>query len=193
MSNPEDQVEFKGITYINHDLLDREVFDELPPEMKSFYKEVNGVVAYNGGIQFRGCGTGPSWNSLDDAWKGPDAFHKTYDRLNESDIPFAQDCLGDQFIYRAGSIWHLLTETGELDDLELDFDEFVDEIIEDPIEFLALFPLLGFMDEGNELKVGNLLEPSIPFSIETEKDIKIKAVPVMERLSNLKKYYLENR
>ena len=194
MSNEEEEnIEFKGITYINHEMHDTETFDLLPSEMKDFYKEINGLVAFNGGFQIRTCGTAPTWISLDEAWKGKNAFHKTYSKLSPDDIPFAQDCMGDQYVYKAGSVWHLLTETGELDDLELDFDEFIDEVIEDPIEFLALYPLLDFMDSDKELNPGELLVPSIPFTVETEEDYTMSKEPVEVRLKALAEYYLGNR
>lgn len=189
MSNSEDSIEFKGVTYINHEIQDTELFDELPADLKAFYTDINGLVAYNGGFQMRGCGTGPSWNSLEDAWKGDQAFYHTYKNLRSTDIPFAQDCLGDQFIYRSGSIWHLLTETGELDDLELDFDEFIDEVIEDPVDFLALYPLIEFIESGNELKPGELLVPNIPFSVETEEEYTFTKASVNDRLNSLKAFY----
>ena len=192
MSNEEENAEFKGITYLNHEIDNTEVLDLLPPDMKLFYQEVNGLVAYNGGFQIRGIGTQPSWNSLEDAWKGENAFHKTYPNLNSDDIPFAQDCLGDQYVYRAGSIWQLLTETGELDDLELDFDEFIDEVTEDPVEFLALYPLIDFIDAGNELQPGELLVPNIPFSVETEEEYTFTIQPIHVRLKWLGEYYKSN-
>lgn len=190
MSNLEDEkVEFKGITYINHACDYPDMIDALPDEMRAFYKEINGLVAYNGGFQIRGCGTSPSWNSLEDAWKGPHALHKTYPNLSEEDIPFGQDCLGDQYVFKAGSVWQLLTETGDLDDLELEFDEFIDEVIEDPVEFLALYPLLEFIDSGNELKPGELLVPSIPFSMDTEEEYTFSKTSVENRLSSLAEYF----
>jgi len=162
---------------------------DLPDEMRAFYKEINGLVAFNGGFQIRSCGTSPSWNSLEDIWKGPNALHKTYPNLGEDDIPFAQDCLGDQYVYRAGSVWQLLTETGDLDDLELEFDEFIDEVIVDPIEFLALYPLLEFIESGKELKPGELLVPNIPFSVETEEEYTFTKTSVENRLTSLAEYF----
>lgn len=186
----EETVEFKGIIHLNHDIDDKETFAALPSELKTFYREANGLVAYNGGFQMRGCVNAPEWNSLAAAWTGENAFHKTYKSLKADDVPFAQDCLGDQYIYRAGSVWHLLTETGELDDLELDFDEFLDEVNHDPVEFLALYPLIEYMDAGNELEPGELLSPSLPFTVETEKEIVFEKMANHKRLANLKAYYL---
>lgn len=195
MSNipEEENVEFKGIIYLNHEMDGTETFELLPTDMQAFYKEVNGLVAYNGGFQIRGCGTAPSWNSLDEVWKGTNAFHTIYPNVRPEDIPFAQDCLGDQYIYRAGSIWHLLSETGELDDLELDFDEFIDEVIEDPIEFLALHPLIEFMESGKELEINQLLQPSVPFTKETDEEYVLETKSVAERLNWLANYFMKNK
>lgn len=195
MSNEEleeENVEFKGIIYMNQECDNPDLLHSLPAEMKAFYKEVNGLVAYNGGFQVRQIGTGPTWNSLETFWTGEKALHKIYPKLNEDDIPFAQDCMGDQYIFRGGSVWQLLTETGDLDDLELEFDEFIDEVIEDPVEFLALYPLLDFMDAGNELAPGELLVPSLPFTVETEEEYTFSAAPINERLEWLANYYKEN-
>ncbi|MGK0286381.1 MAG: hypothetical protein ACI9GM_001430, partial [Salibacteraceae bacterium] len=79
------------------------------------------------------------------------------------------------------------------DDLELEFDEFIDEVIEDPIEFLALYPLIEFMDAGKELQPGELLVPSIPFSVETEEEYTFTKAPITERLAWLADYFLKNQ
>lgn len=188
----EENVEFKGITYINTDCDNPELINSLPPEMKSFYKEVNGLIAFNGGFQIRQIGTGPAWNSLENYWTGENALHKSYPNLSPEDIPFAQDCMGDQYVFRGGSVWQLLTETGDLDDLELEFDEFIDEVIEDPVEFLALYPLIDFLDSGNELNPGELLAPNIPFSEETEEEYTFTVQPSEKRLAWLVDYYQKN-
>ena len=86
----------------------------------------------------------------------------------------------------------MLTETGDLDDLELEFDEFIDEVIEDPIEFLALYPLLEFMNSGQELKPGELLVPNIPFSIETNEEYTFTKTSVDNRLQSLAEYFRKN-
>lgn len=185
----EESIEFKGITFINHAITDQETYDSLPADLQEFFANLNGVVAYNGGFQMRGCISDPEYLSLFEAWKGEKAFYKTYSQLSKEDIPFAQDCMGDQFVYRSGSVWHLLTETGDLDDLELDFEEFIDEVTEDPIEFLALYPLIDFLEQGHQLHPGELLHPNIPFSQETNEEYQLSTKPVAQRLAWLKEFY----
>jgi hypothetical protein len=79
-----------------------------------------------------------------------------------------------------------------LDDLELDFNEFLAEVTADPIEFLALYPLIEFMESGKNLKVGQLLQANQPFSVETDKPFTFKATTTEKQLQWLKAYYLKN-
>ena len=128
-------MEFKGITYVGEEVSDKETLEALPAELKSFYEEINGLVAYQGGLHIRGCVVTPEWHSLAHVWKGEHALWKIFSDLNESDIPFAQDCMGDQFVLRLGTVWLLSMDTGELDDLEIEFYDFLEDAIEDPVEF----------------------------------------------------------
>ena len=95
-------------------------------------------------------------------------MYKVYPALNPLDIPFAQDCLGDQYFIRLGTVWNLMSETGDIEDLELEFDEFIAECFRDPVAFLSLEPLVSFMDEGGSLKPGYLLKVDPPFIQESE-------------------------
>lgn len=187
-----EKIDFKGIIHIEHPISDQDTFDALPNELKPFFEKINGLSAYNGGFQIRGCVAGTSWDSLSHYWKGEAAFHKTYPVLTEQDVPFGQDFLGDQYVYRDGTVWHLQCETGELDDLELDFDEFLEEVSVDPIEFLALYPLIEYMESGKNLKVGELLQANQPFSVETNKPFTFKATTTEKQLQWLKDYFLKN-
>jgi hypothetical protein len=187
-----EKIDFKGISYIQHPITDQETFDQLPSELQPFFEKINGLVAYNGGFQIRGCVTGTNWDALKHYWTGDAALYKTYKNLTAQDVPFAQDFLGDQYVYRDGTVWHLQCETGDLDDLELDFNEFLAEVTADPIEFLALYPLIEFMESGKNLKVGQLLQANQPFSVETDKPFTFKATTTEKQLQWLKAYYLKN-
>lgn len=151
-------MEFKGVTYLeNQDITDEETFECLPEDLATFYENVNGIIAFQGGLQIRGCVVKPHWNSLYEAWKGENALHKTYTNLDKDDIPFAQDCMGDQYFLRDEMVWILQSETGEVYDLEVDFIDFIEEAIEDPVEFLSLHPLVQYLSEDESLKPGQLL------------------------------------
>lgn len=181
-------MEFKGILYLEKGKPDSDLLAELPEELQSFYKEMNGLVAYQGGLHIRGCTDKPLWHSLAEAWTGADALHKTYHTLNPQDIPFAQDCVGDQYFLRDESVWFLMAETGEIEDLELDIAEFFEAVISDPVEFLSLEPLLAFQDEGQELEAGQLLHVEPPF-FEDSENYSFTSMPISERLEKLRESY----
>ena len=100
-------MEFRGVIFDSVKMDDREIWQDLPSELKSFYTEINGIVAYRGGLHIRGCVSGPDWHSLRYFWKGPKALYRQFASLRENDIPFAEDCLGDQYFWRLGTVWRL--------------------------------------------------------------------------------------
>jgi hypothetical protein len=58
--------------------------------------------------------------------------------VKADDIPLAQDCCGDQFLLRSNKAFRLHGETGEVDDLALDWCEFFAAAAANPVEFLSL-------------------------------------------------------
>jgi len=183
-------MELKGITFKGEEVEDQTTFDELPEDLQNFYSQINGLTAYQGGIHFRGCAKEPEWGSLHRYWKGDAALYKSYPALTQEDIPFAQDCLGDQFFWRNGNIWALNTETATVEDLEMEFDEFIGEVVENPVEFLSLEPLLHFMDDGNELDPGELLhcEPALTIDVPEDTEYAVTALDIDDRLRWLKDF-----
>jgi hypothetical protein len=177
-------MELKGIIYKGEENLDQETYDAVPEDLQLFYDQINGMVAYQGGLYIRGCVDRDHWNSLYRYWKGDAALHKSYAALTPSDIPFGQDCLGDQFFLRDGSVWALNAETATVEDLEMDFEEFIVDVIEDPVEFLSLEPLLHYLDAGNELSPGQILhcEPALTIEVPEGTDYEVQAMDIDERL-----------
>ena len=90
----------KGILYTGGELTDLVTFAKLPTYLQAFLREQNGVVAYFGGLHLRGCVTAPGWHSLAGVWQGERALWRTYAAVQKADIPFAQDCVGNQFLLR---------------------------------------------------------------------------------------------
>ncbi|MCP4520339.1 MAG: hypothetical protein GY827_01365 [Cytophagales bacterium] len=180
-------MDFKGVTYTCTQIEDVQLFDSLPSILQDFYSDLNGLVAFNGGLHIRGCVINPKWHSLYDAWKGKNALHKSYHSLKPSDIPFAQDFAGEQYILRGDYVYSLDTELDELSDLEIDFENFIENCIEDPLEFLSLHPLVQFIEEENgELQPGELLNTYPPYCIENPTDeYELKAVPAHAQLKFL--------
>ncbi|GAB3225658.1 hypothetical protein GCM10027346_07110 [Hymenobacter seoulensis] len=179
----------KGILYSGGELTDLVSFARLPSYLQAFLREQNGVVAYFGGLHIRGCVTEPTWHSLAEAWQGENAFWRTYDTVVETDIPFAQDCVGNQFLLRGDAVLFLDTETGELADLEVDFKHFLFGAEKFPLDALGMQPLRTFQQGGGVLRPGELLSLHPPVCITTTTKSSSKAVPAAARLTWLADFY----
>ncbi|MBS0660700.1 MAG: hypothetical protein JSR82_20970 [Verrucomicrobia bacterium] len=162
----------------------------LPPDLPKGYAfllpQINGFVAFDGGLHVRGICTEPAWHSLEAAWRGPQALHTLFPALRPSDVPFGQDFLGDQFVLRGGLVFRLCGESGELEPLQLAWSEFLHRLEEDPAELLELGPLQQFRRSGGELAPGQLLSAMPPFiTKDAAKGVFLKPVPVADRLAFL--------
>ncbi len=180
------------ITYTGPAIDDPEILAKLPTPVASLLEQTNGFIQYHGGLHVRGACLAPKWHSLRDAWIGENAFHRLYPEVDLDDIPFAEDCLGDQFLLREGEVWRLFCETGEMESLEIGFKKFMKEAADDPVEILGFEPLLKFQKEGGKLEPGQLLAALPPFcSEEAESGVKLTAVNAEERRRSLAKLAAE--
>lgn len=184
-------MDLKGVIYRGEAPVDQELAARLPDELRQFYEEANGLLAYNGGLQIRSCTQDAHWNSLGHYWTGETALHHTYPNLTSSDIPFGQDCVGDQFFLRDDSVWLLSAETGEVVDMEASFDEFLENCIEDPVEYLAMEPLVHHLDMEGPLAPGHLVHvvPALSLELPEDTPYHIDSLPVSERLAWLKELF----
>lgn len=176
-----------GVTYKNTEIDDQDTYTKLPPILQQFLKEVNGIIAYKGGLHFRGACKAPSWHSINEVWTGKHAFWKFYPDILDIDIPFAEDCMGDQYLLRNNKVIKLYAETGEVEFLNLEFVEFLNEIEKDPVNFLGMHPLIQFEMDGGKLEPGQLLHAYPPFCMKQAIDVVIKSIPAEEQLEFLAK------
>ncbi|MSQ93045.1 MAG: hypothetical protein EXR98_00650 [Gemmataceae bacterium] len=170
------------ITYTGPAIDDPALFAKLPKGLVDLLQKTNGFIHFHGGLHIRGACLAPAWHALRDAWLGENAFHRLYPDVKPDDIPFAEDCLGDQFLLRDAEVWQLYAETGEVESLEASFKQFMEEVADDPGEHLGLHPLLQFQRDGGHLKPGQLLSAHPPFCTEEAEDgVTVTAVASAER------------
>ena len=181
----------KGIIYTGGELTDLVTLARLPVYLQTFLRAQNGVVAYFGGLHLRGCVAAPGWHSLAAVWQGERALWRTYGELKKSDVPFGQDCVGNQFLLRGDAVLLLDTETGELADLDVDFKHFLFGAEKFPLDALGMEPLRAFQRAGGVLRPGQLLSLYPPLCIAPYDQSKpaAKAVSVTERLRWLAGFY----
>ncbi|MCP9494943.1 MAG: hypothetical protein MSG64_10880 [Pyrinomonadaceae bacterium MAG19_C2-C3] len=175
-----------GTTFTGSAIDDEATFKRLPKNLQSLLQQENGFIAFDGGLHLRGACLSPAWHSLREVWAGEFALHELYPVINKTDVPFAQDCLGDQFILRQDVVHRLSSETGELDSLEISIETFFVKAEANPVEFLSLQPLLQFMREGGKLEPGQLLSVYPPFCTkESANGVSLRAIAMFDCLESL--------
>ncbi len=174
-----EHITYQGEGKANFDSLDFEI----PRDLKSLLNQINGFIQYHGGLHIRGVCQSPDWHSINEVMNGKFAFYKNYAGIIETDIMFAQDCMGDQYFIRKNIIYKLYSESGDIEFKDDSFNKFMKRSIEDPIDYLELQPLLQFQNDGNNLSPGQVLHATPPFCTqEAENGVHLGAVPISEAL-----------
>jgi hypothetical protein len=176
-------MELSGVTYRGPALADTPLLSELPADYAATLREINGFIAFDGGFHLRGICAEPSWHSLLAAWRGDEALHRLFAAIRDSDIPFGEDCMGDQFVLRDGIVHKLAGESGTLQPMALSWSQFFAGLLADSFTFLQLHPLVQFQREGGHLEPGQLLNAYPPFVTKEAADgVSLGAVPAHERI-----------
>lgn len=174
-------MQLNHITYQGPPSDDAALLAQLPENLAALLGSVNGFIQYGGGLHVRGACLKPEWHSLRRAWRGPQAISALFPAAEPDWIPFAQDCVGDQFLLRDAQVLHLAAETGEVQDLNLTLGEFLKRASADPVDFLAMEPLLQFQNTHGALAAGDLLHAYPPFCTkEAAQGVSLRAVPAWE-------------
>ena len=175
-----------GVTYASRQIDDPELLKTLPEYLVAMLRETNGFIHFDGGLHLRGACLSPAWHSIRAASEGALSFHTLYQDVQPEDIPFAEDCMGDQFLLRRGSVHRLASETGGVEDLAMTLPAFFRRAEADPVEFLQMHPLLQFQAEGGRLTPGQLLAAYPPFFIqEASQGVTLRAISTEDRRSFL--------
>ncbi|MFB3893140.1 MAG: hypothetical protein ACE15C_14075 [Phycisphaerae bacterium] len=179
-------LQLKGVTYKGQPIKDFRSLQGVPPELACLLSEVNGFVAFDGGLHVRGICDEPLWHSLREAWCGEEAIFRLFQSVKETDVPFAQDCLGDQYLLRSGMVHRLSAETDEVSSVGVSLDGFLDKATKDPFTYLSLQPLVAMRREGKALAPGQLIGVYPPFCLkESACGASLAPVPALEQLKFL--------
>ena len=171
------------LTYTGTETLDGATLDRLPESVQNVLKQVNGFIYREGIFHFRGAVASPEWHSLNSVLKGKMALSNLFSSLEDTDIPFGQDCVGDQFFLRGETVFKLFAETDEVESLGFNLEEFLDEIEKDPLEILSPEPLLQLHQEGKKLEPGQIIHVYPPFCTkEAAEGVSLNPVPLEEGL-----------
>lgn len=161
-------MKLSNVTWTGPKIDDAETFDSSPDDLRALLRKHNGFTLNAGALHVRGACQEPSWHSLRSAWKGVSSFWSLYAHIEPTDISFAQDQVGDQYLIRDSKIIHLDAETGDIFEFATSLGEFFDEIdlhIEDYLN----------VSLRHQLKPGQLLHAYPPFCVnETNKGVSLK-------------------
>lgn len=162
---------------------DNAVLARLPRDYTDFLQSINGCVVFGGGLHIRGASTNPDWHSIRRVWIGEDRLSQLYPDVSANDVPFAQDCFGDQFLLRSESVLRLHGETGEVEELAIGWRQFLAATAANPSEYLSLQLLERFRSEGHCLEPGQLLSVYPPLcTAESANGVSLKPIPALERI-----------
>ena len=178
-------MQFQDVTYRGPVFDDADLLSDLPVELVEFLLADNGIVAFRGGLHIRGACTSPRWHSLRRAWHGSQSIAALFPSVSPTAIPFAQDAVGDQFLLDDGRVTFLSAESGDLEDLEMTFGDFLQRAAEDPQRFLGLNPLVEYEQSGARLQPGELLSVYPPYVTHSDAKRSVRAIPAEERITFL--------
>lgn len=158
----------------------------LPENLVGLLRQINGFILLEGALHVRGVCKTPQWHGLSSVLSGPSALHTLYPAVLPSDVPFAQDCVADQYILRQRKVFKLEAETGNLFSLGLSLPEFFSAVQDNPIEFLAMQPLVRFKQDGGSLQPGQVLHVYPPFCTkEAANGVSLRPLPGQEAIAFL--------
>lgn len=180
-------MELDGVTFVGPPFEEGSaLLTTLPDNLVGLLRQINGFILFAGGLHVRGICGSPEWHSLSSVVSGPGALHALFPALLRSDVPFAQDCVANQYVLRERVVHKLEAETGHLASLDLSLPEFFAAAQADPVEFLGMQPLLRHQRDGGILQPGQVLHAYPPFCTKEAADgVSLKAVPVSEAIAFL--------
>lgn len=174
---------FENTTFVGKPVADVTDLRGLPAYLREVLLAVNGFVCFDGAFHLRGLCDEPTWHSLQAAWAGEAAMHRLFPRVRPTDIPFAEDALGNQFLIRDDTVYLLKGETGEIESLELPPDEFMEALADNPTRYVPIDLVQQFKSSSRGLAPGELLSAYPPLcTLESAQGVSLKAIPWRERL-----------
>jgi len=176
---------FGDLLFEGSELLEAAIPDALPPELVALLHWKNGFVAFRGGLHVRGWCSDPEWHSLPRCWSGKNKLSSMYPVVSETDIPFGQDCMADQFLLRGGQVMRLSSELGEIKELGLGLLEFLELACTDPVSYLSLEPLLAYESSTGQLRPGRLLMAVPPFCLKSGRKSEIRSAQIGDLMAYL--------
>jgi hypothetical protein len=141
---------------------------KLSPIIKLLRKNIVKIL-YSGGLQIRSENADKPLLNVRTFQQGELALSSLYPLVRPGDYPVAQDCFGDQFLIRDNSVIKLMAETGDIEEFNCTWEQFLAWADEDPYDRLDL-------PENLNLEIGKLLFAYPPFCTKEGANATIKPI-----------------
>lgn len=185
-------MQLEHVTWQGDEITDQEILEQLPDNLTNLLKQINGFILYQGGFHLFGATIKPEWHSIRENWSGEQAAWRHYDNIFETDVPFAEDCLGFQFFLREDLVIFLDGQTGDVQELNVGLAGFLNSIPANPLNAIGLSPLLQFMKDGHSLEPGELLaEYPFFFTKQARNGVELSKTKAAEKRKLLVHIYLK--
>lgn len=131
--------------------------------LSSLLRVHNGLSAYKGGLRIFGAERSllPSLAE----WNVADLWRCEYRGLDRGIPFFAEDFLGNQFGFENRAVVRFLAETGDIEIAGKSFEDWLQRIVEDPVEELTLWLLDDWRSANRPPILSEHLCPKIPFVV----------------------------
>jgi len=143
---------------------DRDRGSEVPPELFRLLSGRNGFYAFESALHVFAIGPSDKKDLDLLTWNRQDLWRQAYPGFIEpGDLFFAQDAFGGQFVLREGVVYSFDPETGGLEVIAKNLDEWARAILAD-FEYLTGYPMAHSWQELNgPIPIGRRLVPKVPF------------------------------
>jgi len=121
----------------------------------------DGLIAFEGGLRCFGATT-QRLPSLTE-WNRPQGWRLAYQSLADGLLVFAEDAFGNQFAFEADRIVRFVAETAEREFMADSLEEWLEILMRDPDEELALWLLREWKAPDRVLQPDEHLCPKVPF------------------------------
>lgn len=150
---------------------------------KALLQRRNGGYFWGGALHVFGACDEPDFHSLI-AWNTPETWRELYGEDLEGLFFFAEDAFGDQFALDAqGHVLRLKAESGALEELADDFDQWVLIVVEATDELLGRGTFADWASQNGRLPPGSQLQAFPPYLFAEDPDmVQLEAVDAVENM-----------
>lgn len=150
---------------------------------KKLLERRNGGYFWGGALHVFGACDEPAFHSLV-RWNAPDGWRAPYGEDLDGVFFFAEDAFGDQFALDAkGHVLRLKAETGALEELADDFDQWLLIVVEATDELLGRGTFAAWASQNGRLEPGSQLQAFPPYLFaEDPDDVQLEAVDAFENM-----------